>query len=211
MGWTWQDIGIHSGFSFLGATCFGSLTAVPFWLVLNAVQRSLMKRDDKSPVSDLATMLYSLPRGKVAQTIATLELVIVSPILEEIVYRGFFVFLLGNLVDLANATACFGLLLFVLLHLYQGLHRIPSNVLFFSTAVGLLYSPFGLAGAIGFHIACNLRYALARPYMARQYMASRQLAKVAPALREGRQVTRIGLVPQADADAEKGISPISDK
>jgi hypothetical protein len=41
-------------------------------------------------------------------------------------------------------------------HIYQGKLQIATHVTFYTIVVALLYSPFGLIGAIGFHFAGDI-------------------------------------------------------
>lgn len=82
------------------------------------------------------------------------ESVLVSPIFEEVIYRGCFVFYLGTLVSPILSIPV-GLIATVCLHLYYGSYRIPSIVCFYIAVTCLLYSPLGLSACIAFHITCN--------------------------------------------------------
>ena len=80
--------------------------------------------------------------------------------LEEIAYRGFFVFYLSQLIPGVFVAVLTGWLLCVLVHLYQGNSRILPVTVFYAFATCLIFSPIGLFGAIGFHIYCNLGFVL---------------------------------------------------
>lgn len=112
-----------------------------------------------------------LPRGRTAQMLQLVNQAILGPIHEEIVYRGFFVFFLGQLTGYPTLSIAFGLILCVTVHLYQGYWAIPSHALFFAIAVAIMYSPAGLLTVIVMHVANNLHHAWTLPGYVENYRA----------------------------------------
>lgn len=122
----------------------------------------------------IATLRTRLPRGKLAQLAGGFRCVCSSPLFEELVYRGFFVFHFSQLASSVFLAVFVGWLLCVVVHLYQATGRILSVTIFYGVATGLLFSPVGLLGAIGFHSGCNLEYVLRLRDIAERYLLKRR-------------------------------------
>ncbi|MGE3630633.1 MAG: CPBP family glutamic-type intramembrane protease, partial [Sandaracinaceae bacterium] len=78
------------------------------------------------------------------------------PFTEESITRGILVVMLGHALGSAWLGIAVGLLVNVLVHIYQGRANLTYHVLFYAATVALLYSPVGLAGAIACHLAADL-------------------------------------------------------
>jgi membrane protease YdiL (CAAX protease family) len=93
------------------------------------------------------------PRQPWAKICVIIAVWLLNPWVEEIVYRGILVFLVGRVTGSLEAALLIGGVLTLLSHLYQGLWTIPFHLVFYACVALILCSPLGLAGAIGFHIA----------------------------------------------------------
>ena len=149
--WEWRDIGGNSPYElFVGG--------VAAWAILKLQG---LRRGADRPIDDIhrewkfaaARIKYHLPRGsRFTRVLHGLLVVLVASPLEEIIYRGFFVFLLGNLLSHAWMGILAGLVLCLVVHLYQGTRA--AHTMYFVTWIVLLYSS-GLLAAIVCHAACN--------------------------------------------------------
>lgn len=114
---------------------------------------------------------YFLPRGRTAQVLSGLLIALLGPIHEEIVYRGFLVYMLGNLTGQTVLAILFGLVLCLWVHLYQGWRAMLGHFLFYASAITILYSPAGLLAVLVMHIANNLHHVLTLPGSIQQLLA----------------------------------------
>lgn len=161
--WSFTDIGFRQSIWWGWCFCVGVAVAVPFKFGLGKLYRRLPKQNRKlSDRLGAALLFESVPRGSRTRFLDNLETALISPVIEELVYRGFFVFLLSQLIGSVIAGILIGLVVWILLHLYLGPRTIPSIVAFYVVSVMLLFSPLGLVGAIGFHVACNIHYLIHR-------------------------------------------------
>jgi hypothetical protein len=160
VGWTVGEIGCSPPIVAPAAVIVGLLLSVPYSMFMDYGARRSAKKRTAFRREDLAVLGQNLPRGRVWQIVKLLELVIISPVLEEIVYRGFFVYCLGTMIGNVVLALVIGLVMCLCLHLYQGWHLIHRHIAFYAIVVSLLYSPLGLTAAIGFHVGCNFRYAM---------------------------------------------------
>jgi hypothetical protein len=71
-------------------------------------------------------------------------------------FRGILVHQLGILINNNWLAITLGLFVNIGNHIYQGKLQIATHVTFFTIVVALLYSPFGLIAAIGFHFAGDI-------------------------------------------------------
>ena len=156
--WDWQSVGFKEE--------VGLLPAVILGLVAGLVYSLCLYRDSTNS-SEITPHLYAtyrllLPRGRAANWLMSTQTVLISPFFEELVFRGFFVVFLLELLpeDSAPWGIVTGLFLCLLLHLYQGIRYLFMHFLSFVIYMLLLVSPIGLLGVIGFHVGCNLFFQL---------------------------------------------------
>ncbi|GAB5402198.1 MAG: hypothetical protein Aurels2KO_04290 [Aureliella sp.] len=169
--WTFLDIGFKYSGSWVWALTAGFVAASIFGIVHRIVQRALPISPANPPtVFDIEILKATLPRGSKAHAVQCFETTLLSPILEDLIYRGFFVFYFGSLTGNPAAAVLVGLVLCVAVHLYMGGARLLSILMFYTASITLLYSPFGLMSTIVFHIVCNTRYMMHRRTHALQYM-----------------------------------------
>ena len=172
-GWTLESIGWQPEASLVQAMLAGGICAIG----LRCVQWILASResDDGSVViehSDATIIRSHVPRGSVAQAMQAADTALASPILEDIIYRGFFVYAIGQVTQSYVIGIFIGYFLCCLLHLYQGPKHFFSVTLFFVASAALLYSPLGLASVFAFHCLSNLWFVIQLRPMTKSYMAS---------------------------------------
>ena len=196
--WIWAIV-IGVSCSFLYMSISGYIFKLSAWLL----------KDNGGKFSGVVLQM-NLPRGKFAQGLQLFDTSLFSPVFEEIVYRGFFVYLMGNVIGSPVVGVLIGLLLFVWVHLYLGPSKIIPGVIFFLACAGLLYSPFGLLSVIAFHITWNARYAFGLRAQCKRYMES---------IREYRQTDRTARIAarreeearysrETDAENQKPDEPV---
>lgn len=167
--WYESSIGIASGLNHATPCFVGIFAAIVFFEILEFIDRQFTSHE--SPTSHQAsTIRLHLPRGRLALIHARLDLVLISPAFEEILYRGFFIFFTNELLGTFVLGILIGLVLCLSVHLYQGIPNLINVVLFFFVTVFLLYSSFGLLSSFSFHATCNLRYTLRQKRLAEWYL-----------------------------------------
>lgn len=172
-GWMAGDLGIQSPLISTVALFIGAAASPSYLQIVAALHRRSRWPQVASRHADLAVLGSYLPRGRFWQGLKLFRLVLLGPVLEEIVFRGFFVYQLGILIGSVAVAVAIGLALCLCLHVYQGTHLLGRHVAFYVIVVALLYSPLGLTAAIGFHIGCNYCYAMNLAALVRYYRSCR--------------------------------------
>jgi hypothetical protein len=95
------------------------------------------------------------------------------PFVEEIAHRGILVILYAREMGHPLPGIALGLLVAVAGHAYQGRTQIPFHLAFAGTAIALAFSPLGLWGAIGLHVAGDLVPMLRFPRVFAELRAAR--------------------------------------
>jgi membrane protease YdiL (CAAX protease family) len=78
---------------------------------------------------------------------------LLNPVTEELLYRGFLVFYLGHLFDSVLLFSILGIAVCMAIHLYQGVRMLPFHAGFCLVSILILFSPLGIVGCIGMHFA----------------------------------------------------------
>jgi membrane protease YdiL (CAAX protease family) len=110
----------------------------------------------KSTIHNYRTYRSILPRKNRDKKILIISLVLLNPIYEEFLFRGILVYKLGLLIDNFYITIILGYIVFITLHLYQGISVIFTHTLHYILFILILFSPLGLIGVIGFHFGSDL-------------------------------------------------------
>ncbi len=169
--WSFPEIGISPRIPPAVCVAIGLVVSVAFNACLSRpVNRSACTVQRPDLKRTIATLRMHLPRGTLAQLASGFKCVYSSPLFEELIYRGFFVFYLSHVTSSVLLAVFVGWMLCVVLHLYQGTRRILPVTIFYCVATGLLFSPAGLLSAIGFHSGCNLEYVLRLRDMAQRHL-----------------------------------------
>lgn len=136
---------------FLGAAAYPAVVGIYALLI-----RGLgLSRQDADHHAVLALRAF-WPRSRSDKRLAFVAMCILNPWTEEILYRGVLLFALSANVGGVVFPITLGLGLTLAAHLYQGPFNLFWHGLFFGGAVVILFSPLGLAGAIGFHALADL-------------------------------------------------------
>lgn len=129
------------------------------FLLLDAALARVAKRAgylDKLQDANVEAIRSFWPRERGQKTLAVVAICVFNPVTEEFIYRGVLVYMVGSMIGSFVATVSVGFLLNLLTHLYQGRVPMISQMLFYALAVSLLFSPLGLAGAVGLHVVGDL-------------------------------------------------------
>lgn len=85
-----------------------------------------------------------------------LAVLIINPFTEEIIYRGFLVYYLGNLLNSVWLFSVLGVVICLVIHFYQGVRMLLFHAVFCTASILILFSPAGIIGCFGFHLAGDL-------------------------------------------------------
>jgi membrane protease YdiL (CAAX protease family) len=97
-----------------------------------------------------------LPKSRRGKYIVAITIVLLNPIYEETLFRGFLVNNLIILIGNIYLPILVGYVVFISLHLYQGIPTVLQQTFNYLFFICLLLSPLGLIGAIGFHFGADL-------------------------------------------------------
>ena len=148
-GWDARSVGLHHD-SVLYAILAGEVGFLALVLIHLAGVFALRKLPAMRVAAARGNMRI-WPRGRVPQAFAVLFIMVMNPFVEELVMRGILIHQWGLALGSPVLPIAVGFVLNALLHWYQGWRMQFWHALFFLLAVGLLYSPFGLAAAITAH------------------------------------------------------------
>jgi membrane protease YdiL (CAAX protease family) len=115
----------------------------------------LFKQGAAQQRADLHVTFRSLPRTRFERCVVISALCLINPVVEEIIFRGLLVHQFALLTGNVPRALVIGAIVNALNHAYQGWRAAPFQLLFYSAAVGLMYSSFGLAAAIALHYAAD--------------------------------------------------------
>lgn len=93
------------------------------------------------------------PRSCHNKVLTAIAVCIFNPWTEEILFRGVLIYALGVYIGSFPKAIALGLIINLTVHLYQGHAALISHAIFYLVVISILFSPLGMAGAIGFHIA----------------------------------------------------------
>lgn len=151
-GWNFTSVGLKFEIfpivSFIvGIICyiifvFGLSRILKIWKISEAVEDETYR-----------VMVRLTPRQKLPKVLFLIGVCIFNPITEELMFRGILVHQLGIFINNHWLAITLGLFVNLGNHIYQGKLQIPTHITFYIFFVVLLYSPFGLIGAIGLHFA----------------------------------------------------------
>lgn len=167
--WTLLDIGATSSVHWALSILVGLLAGVAFQTVTYFFRR----RNDPVGIPkshEVYVLRCHLARGHAARMLLNFNTALFGPAFEELVYRGFFVYFLGETVGSTALGVLAGLLLCIWMHLHIGPRKLLSIVFFFAATTTLLYSPFGWLSGVSFHVACNAMYVTQLHSMANRYL-----------------------------------------
>lgn len=149
--WTWPTVGLKTEVPIavsaaVGFVAYGAFLAL---LIVWARLRGYGQLLDGT----VRSMAALIPRGRGQKAMAWVALCIFNPVIEELLFRGVLVYQTALAVRSVWWPIAAGLIVNIGTHWYQGARSMRIHVPFYFIAVALLFSPLGLAGAIGFHVA----------------------------------------------------------
>lgn len=168
--WTWESIGLKGPGPTIVGLCAGILIYAAFTAMLTFYLNEsggLAQFADEST----RTMAGIWPRSRWQKVAAWFAFCVFNPVIEELLFRGVLVYQSALATNAIWTPLLVGFAVSVGNHWYQGRRMMALHVPFYWIAVGLLFSPLGLGGAIGFHIAGDV---VPVSMMARQLKEFRQ-------------------------------------
>ena len=149
--WSWPTVGLKTAVpvaasAVLGFAVYGAFLAL---LIVWARLRGYGQLLDGT----VRSMAALIPRGRGQKAMAWVALCIFNPVIEELLFRGVLVYQTALAVRSVWWPIAAGLIVNIGTHWYQGARSMRIHVPFYFISVALLFSPLGLAGAIGFHVA----------------------------------------------------------
>jgi len=156
-GWNPASVGLVSNVPPIAAFGFGALCYGAFILCMNCTFKAIgLARVLKNVTPVIMTIAKLWPRGRVNKKLAFLAFVL-NPITEELLFRGILVYQFSLLTGSVAIPLIVGLSAMIATHLYQGWPAIlTGHIPMYGVMVALLFSPMGLAAAIGFHMLGDL-------------------------------------------------------
>lgn len=150
-GWTRDSVGIPADIRWADTILAGE---IGFLAVLLVNLAALWLTRQLAPMRHVAARgnLRLWPRGRGAKWLAALFIMGFNPFVEELVMRGVLIHQWGVILGSPVVPIIVGFLLNALLHIYQGWRMQMWHGLFFTVAVTLLYSPWGLPAAMVAHV-----------------------------------------------------------
>lgn len=152
--WTFSTVGFRQEFPiadfFFGVFAYGVLL-----LLLHLIFRMGGVHDSQADntMINMAALWPREPRQKLAMWIGVC---ILNPITEELLFRGILVYQLGEAIGNTELAVLLGFFVTLANHAYQGLRSVLLHSLYYVFAIGLLFSPMGMMGAIGMHFAGDI-------------------------------------------------------
>lgn len=152
--WTFSTVGFRQEFPiadfFVGVFAYGVLI-----LLLHLFFRMGGLHDSQADNSmiNMAAIWPREPRQKVAMWIGVCLL---NPITEELLFRGILIYQLSEAIGNTALPVLLGFLVTLANHAYQGPRSVFLHSLYYVFAIGLLFSPMGIMGAIGMHFAGDI-------------------------------------------------------
>ena len=96
--------------------------------------------------------LRAWPRGRPDKWLAAVVIMVFNPFVEELVMRGVLIHQWGLILGSPVLPIITGVVLNGALHWYQGWRMQAWHAMYFTVAVWLLYSPWGLPAAMAAHV-----------------------------------------------------------
>ena len=115
-----------------------------------------------------------VPRGSARQVAGAVLVMVVNPFTEEFFFRGLLVHQFVFIGAPLGVALVFGALVTASNHAYQGFSLVPYHLAFYACVVALLFSPLGIAGAVGFHFGGDALPFLTYAWQLRRYRALRR-------------------------------------
>lgn len=154
-GWNFTSVGLKIEIAPIISLIVGNICYILFLFALTKIL-SILKFLEATEDDTYQVMVRLIPRQKLPKILFLISVCIFNPITEELMFRGILVHQLGLFLNNNWFSIVLGLLVNLGNHIYQGKLQITTHIIFYLFAVALLYSPFGLIGAIGFHFSGDI-------------------------------------------------------
>ncbi|MBE9212850.1 CPBP family intramembrane metalloprotease [Plectonema cf. radiosum LEGE 06105] len=154
-GWNFTSVGLKFEIFPIISLIVGSICYILFTFGLIIILK-ILKLLEATEDDTYRVMLRLTPRQKLPKILFLIGVCIFNPITEELMFRGILVHQLGLFINNHLLAIALGLFINLGNHIYQGKLQIATHIIFYLIAIALLYSPFGLIGAIGFHFAGDI-------------------------------------------------------
>jgi membrane protease YdiL (CAAX protease family) len=152
--WTFSTVGFRQEFpiaDFLcGVIAYGVLISILYLLFR---MRGIVDSQADNTIINMAALWPREPRQKLAMWIGVC---ILNPITEELLFRGILVYQLGEAIGNTELAVLLGFFVTLANHAYQGPRSVLLHSVYYVFAIGLLFSPMGIMGAIGMHFAGDI-------------------------------------------------------
>lgn len=149
--WTWPAVGLKTEVPVALSAIIGF--AIYLGLLISNRVMARFGGDRSFLDGAVRSMAAIVPRGREQKTMAWIALCVFNPVIEELLFRGVLVYQTAIVLGSPWLPIAAGLLANISNHWYQGARSMRLHIPFYVIAVALLFSPLGLAGAIGFHVA----------------------------------------------------------
>jgi membrane protease YdiL (CAAX protease family) len=174
--WTQRSVGIFRRESLVVCVIAGVI--VYYALVgLYGVALQLLGRRDSERRANLRIHFGLLPRAARARCVVIAIICLANPIIEELIFRGLLVHQYAALYGNFPRALLIGAVVNAANHAYQGLRAVPFHLAVYAATVALLYSPYGLVAAIGFHYVGDAMPFLRLREQLKEYRATRRKAR----------------------------------
>ena len=153
--WTWETVGLNGLALTIIGLCVGVLVYALFTAVLTFY---LQATGGLEKFADDSTRIMAgiWPRPRRQKVAVWIAFCVLNPVIEELLFRGVLVYQMALAINSIWAPLLVGFVVSIGNHWYQGRRMMALHIPFYWIAVGLLFSPLGLAGAIGFHFAGDI-------------------------------------------------------
>jgi membrane protease YdiL (CAAX protease family) len=153
--WTWSTVGLKTETPIVASAGAGVVVYGLLIAILTATVR-LSGTEGKFLDNSMRTMAAICPRGAGQKVMAWIAFCLLNPVTEEVLFRGVLVYQTSLAIGSVWLPIALGLAVNIGNHWYQGWRPLLLHIPFYAIAVALLFSPLGLAGAIGFHFAGDI-------------------------------------------------------
>jgi hypothetical protein len=150
--WKPGDVGYNNEFAGWVSISAGVVIYFIFLVLFEKTARMLGRLDVIEDASFLA-LRAAWPRSIREKRLAIVPVFFLNPLTEELIHRGVLIYALGIHIGNFALPVIIGLILNLLMHLYQGPVALISHIFFFAIVISILFSPLGIVGAVGFHFA----------------------------------------------------------
>lgn len=154
-GWSLETVGFKNEVPLALSLGCGFFVYLLFMSLLDICIQASGKYDEIL-VNNLITNVSLWPRQHSDRKKFMFAAWLLNPVTEELMFRGILVYQFALAIESHTLPIALGLAVTMGNHAYQGWGAMTTHVPFYFIVLGLIYSPLGLAGAIGFHVAGDI-------------------------------------------------------